>query len=457
MAGRSTRKAAAPAAETAPAEAPVLKAEETLRPPAVNGRKRSASKSSSPPTTQPVTDASESVDGSQGSEETGGSIKKRARISKKEKEPSAPTRVSKRKLTKASSKASMAKAGLTPSSSKSSLKPKEPRVPKVQAPPLNPLPGQPPVVRPARQLFVFGTGNFGQFGLGTDEIGEIKRPKAHSWFNQQMEEGKLGTSTEPGAGLEMVSAGGMHNLAIDEAGRVWSWGVNDGAALGRKTAGVINPETNEPFENEDLETVPHVIQKLIDEKFRAVFVAAGDSVSIAISDAGELKAWGSYRSSEGVLGFDGKPGSPKLQYDPTTLSALKKEKFVEAACGVDHVLALTTQGHVYAWGDPRQGAIGRKVLERHIAHGLDPDRLSLRNIVHVASGSWHSFTVDHEGVVCAWGLNSQGQLGLADESYFDLEADEKVRNFEEHIPTPTQVEALHPSKLGGRKVVQISG
>ncbi|KAG8949789.1 hypothetical protein FRC04_008329 [Tulasnella sp. 424] len=463
MAGRPTRKGAAAAAATAAvatdaipaAEPPVLKAEETLKPPAVNGRKRSASKSSSPPTTQPVTDASESVDGSQGSEETGGSVKKRARISKKEKEPSAPTRASRRKLTKASSKASMVKAGLTPSTSKTSLKNKEPRVPKVQPPPLNALPGIPPVVRPARQLFVFGTGNFGQFGLGTDEIGEIKRPKAHSWFNEQMEEGKLGS--EPGAGLEMVVAGGMHNLAIDEAGRVWSWGVNDGAALGRKTSGVINPETGQPFENEDLETVPQVIQKLVDDKYRAVFVAAGDSVSLAISELGELKVWGSYRSSEGVLGFDGKPGSPKLQYDPTTLSALKKEKFVQAACGVDHVLALNTQGHVYAWGDPRQGAIGRKVLERHVAHGLDPDRLSLRNIVHVASGSWHSFTVDHEGVVCAWGLNSQGQLGLSDESYFDLEADEKTRNFEEHVPTPTQVEALHPSKLGGRKVVQISG
>ncbi|KAG8989140.1 hypothetical protein FRB90_002384 [Tulasnella sp. 427] len=390
MAGRSTRKAASskaatPAAETAPAAEPApVKAEETLKPPPVNGRKRSASKSSSPPTTQPMTEASESVDGSQGSEETGGSVKKR-RVSKEKKEPTAPSRSSKRKLTKASSKASMVKAGLTPSSSKTSLKAKEPRAPRVQAPPLNALPGIPPTVRPAHQLFVFGTGNFGQFGLGTDEIGEIKRPKVHAWFNEQMEEGKLGS--EPGAGLEMVVAGGMHNLAIDEAGRVWSWGV----------------------------------------------------------------------SSEGVLGFDGKPGSPKLQFDPTTLSVLKNQKFVQAACGVDHVLALTIQGHVYAWGDPRQGAIGRKVLERHIAHGLDPDRLSLRNIVHVASGSWHSFTVDQDGVVCAWGLNSQGQLGLSSESYFDLEADEEARRFEEHVPTPTQVDALLPSNLGGRRVVQISG
>lgn len=61
---------------------------------------------------------------------------------------------------------------------------------------------------------------------------------------------------------------------------------------------MINPETGQPFENEDLETVPQVIQKLVDDKYRAVFVAAGDSVSLAISEIGELKVWGSYRVSE---------------------------------------------------------------------------------------------------------------------------------------------------------------
>lgn len=33
------------------------------------------------------------------------------------------------------------------------------------------------------------------------------------------------------------------------------------------------------------------------EPFRAVRVAAGDSVSLAISDRGELRAWGSFRVS----------------------------------------------------------------------------------------------------------------------------------------------------------------
>lgn len=40
-----------------------------------------------------------------------------------------------------------------------------------------------------------------------------------------------------------------------------------------------------------------LVQGLQDEDFKAIRVAAGDSVSLAISDRGELRAWGSFRVS----------------------------------------------------------------------------------------------------------------------------------------------------------------
>jgi len=48
---------------------------------------------------------------------------------------------------------------------------------------------------------------------------------------------------------------------------------------------------------DELTSVPHPLQTLIDEKFRAVRVAAGDSISAAISSEGELRVWGSFRVS----------------------------------------------------------------------------------------------------------------------------------------------------------------
>lgn len=79
--------------------------------------------------------------------------------------------------------------------------------------------------------------------------------------------------------------------------QVWSWGVNDNAALGRQTAKVPNPNGEGFLSSDDLEMTPAIITKLAEEGFRAVRVAGGDSVSVAISDAGQMKVWGSFRVS----------------------------------------------------------------------------------------------------------------------------------------------------------------
>ena len=46
---------------------------------------------------------------------------------------------------------------------------------------------------------------------------------------------------------------------------------------------------------EILEYSPYLVTKLAEEGFRAVQVASGDSISIALSDKGDLRAWGCFR------------------------------------------------------------------------------------------------------------------------------------------------------------------
>lgn len=77
----------------------------------------------------------------------------------------------------------------------------------------------------------------------------------------------------------------------DLRAQIWSWGIGDNGVLGR----VVNDPSKGT--TEELETTPHPITVLTDENFRAVRVAAGDSISLAISDQGELRAWGSFRVS----------------------------------------------------------------------------------------------------------------------------------------------------------------
>ena len=87
-------------------------------------------------------------------------------------------------------------------------------------------------------------------------------------------------------------------LCLFKSLKVWSWGINDNASLGRPTNDVSDPDNpKETLEAEILETQPMVVQTLVDEKFRAVDVSAGDSVSVALGHDGDLRAWGSFRVS----------------------------------------------------------------------------------------------------------------------------------------------------------------
>lgn len=104
-------------------------------------------------------------------------------------------------------------------------------------------------------------------------------------------------------------------------------------------------------------------------------------------------------------------------------------------------MALTTDGQVLTWGNGQQCQLGRRIIERRKINGLTPEKLNLKNIVLVGSGGFHSFAVDKNGKVFAWGLNSYDQTGL--------ELDDDV------IPFPTEVKSLHPSQHEGSKVIQI--
>ncbi|GAA5884849.1 hypothetical protein JCM3774_005239 [Rhodotorula dairenensis] len=309
---------------------------------------------------------------------------------------------------------------------------------------LEPVPA--PQVAP-RTIFVFGTGDMGQNGLGVDDpkaLDEIKRPRKHIGFAHKVDH------AEPGwqGGVADLVCGGMHTLAVDGNGKVWSWGINDNAALGRVTS---KPNVT----SEELEATPMQVENLgtsddgdDDGEFTAVRVAAGDSVSLAISDRGELRAWGSFRAAEGLLGFDGSAGSSKTQLVPQVLRNVDKHTIVQVACGDDHFLALTSTGMVFACGNGEQSQLGRKISQRHKENGLTPERLALKNIVLVGTGSYHSFAVDKDGEVFAWGLNSFHQTGV----------DEDDGGWEDVISTPTRVAALSPAHLpDGARVVEVCG
>ncbi|KAI0061151.1 RCC1/BLIP-II [Artomyces pyxidatus] len=282
--------------------------------------------------------------------------------------------------------------------------------------------------------------------MGPSFLDEFPKPRKNTWVEEKMTEGALGAG--PGAGVIAVAAGGMHSLFIDENGTIWSCGVNDDAALGRITKDVPDPDEPGKFKNVDILTsIPHPLQSLIDDKFRAVKIAAGDSISAAISTEGQLRVWGSFRANEGSLGF---ASGNSHQFIPEVV--LAGEQCAALATGNNHLLVLTTQGTIYSWGAGEQGQLGRKIMERRKIHGTVPERVVLgargRRAVVIGAGNLHSFAVDEAGDVWGWGLNSAGQTGTG---INPADADAIVN-------VPRKVVGLSVEELGsGARVVEIAG
>ncbi|KAI0089086.1 regulator of chromosome condensation 1/beta-lactamase-inhibitor protein II [Irpex rosettiformis] len=298
------------------------------------------------------------------------------------------------------------------------------------------------------QLFVWGAGNAGQFGMGVDRTGELSKPTKNTIVEEMMETGKLGEDLS--TSFVALAAGGMSSLFIDATGTVWSCGANDDAALGRITADVPHSKKKGAFADEDeLSCNLYPLQSLLDEGFKAVQIAAGDSIGAVISDSGELRVWGTFRASGGVLGFS---GGMKHQVLPIPVLDIKSkpgnvEKFIDVAAGNDHVIVVTTHGNIYTWGVGERGQLGRKVLERHKIHGTSPERIVVGSrstrAIYIGAGAYTSFAVDEESNVWGWGANNFGQTGTGFSN----------GNTDKEIHVPKKVIGLSTPELGGEDYV----
>ncbi|KAJ5580121.1 Ran exchange factor Prp20/Pim1 [Penicillium hispanicum] len=289
------------------------------------------------------------------------------------------------------------------------VKPREPkkaRVVQPRAPKPKVVINEPPKDR--LNVYVCGEGSSGELGLGTAKnVIDVKRPR----LNQLLAADKVG--------VVQVAVGGMHCIALTQDNQIFSWGVNDQGALGRDTAwegGYKDIDDNSDSDSDDedsglnpKESTPAAIPAdAFPEGTVFVEVAAADSASFALTDDGQVYGWGTFRSNDGILGFD---ATHRVQTTPILIPQLKKIKHL--TCGANHVLALNDKGSVFSWGSGQQNQLGRRIVERNKLHGLQPREFGLpKNIVHIGSGSYHSFAVHASGKVYAWGLNSFGATAI---------------------------------------------
>jgi len=248
------------------------------------------------------------------------------------------------------------------------------------------------------ELYTWGRNAYGQLGLGNRETS----------VNNTNTIRKQPTKVEtPGVTNKWryVSGGWSHTVALHDDNTIWITGRIAQGGTGTQIVDYGN-----------------TLQKLSDVKWKAAF--ASHSAIFAIrEDDGSLWAWGDNQG--GILGFSGDRHQPT----PTKVNIPLKadgtpEEFQLLSAGQNHVLALTTDGRLFGWGNNADG----QLTNGYTASGT-PQEIKIPSLPNVrwetisASNGWSAGIIagefhDTQGLITleagslyTWGRNNNGQIG----------------------------------------------
>jgi len=256
-----------------------------------------------------------------------------------------------------------------------------------------------------KSIVTFGRGFHGQLGLGSFE--SQLSPTALT-FGDDLgakidENSENGSRRQNFRGIDSITLGAAHCVALAEDGGVISWGLASSGELGHW--GTTPIELNVPRRVHMMDTM------------KITQVSAGSNHTLAVSSDGSLYSCG--RGRNGQLGqghFD--DGGPMRK-----LRALRGMTVVNAVAGGSHSMCITSDGHVWAWGDCKYGQLGLGNLAFANTAGWTagipwPCLVESLNdmdepVVQMAAGGAHSLFVTTGGRLYACGRGKYGALGLS--------------------------------------------
>lgn len=202
-----------------------------------------------------------------------------------------------------------------------------------------------------------------------------------------------------------ISLGRKHAALITKRGEVFCWGEGSRGKLGHK----VDMDVSSPKMVESLDGV-HVKS-----------VACGEYQTCALTDSGELYAWGENKYGAN-LGCEERSRS---QWLPRRISGpLTGVCILNVACGDWHTAIVSSSGQLFTYGDGSFGVLGHGNL-LSVSQPKEVESLKGLLVKSVACGSWHTaaivdIIVDRfkfngvGGKLFTWGDGDKGRLGHAD-------------------------------------------
>lgn len=216
-----------------------------------------------------------------------------------------------------------------------------------------------------------------------------------------------------------VAVGNTFSSILKADGTVWTWGNNQYGQLG-----------NGEVENVNISEAKQVIGINGNGKLENIKQISVGSFSVAaLTNDGRVVAWG--RNTFGQLGRQDNidSGIPSYVVDET---GKQITDILQISAGASHMLAVTKQGEVLAWGLNNYGELGintastsssnaeykrmyavnvKKLVEVTDDEGTTTNQLvNLDNIKQVSGGTDFSVALTNDGEVYTFGLGNHGQL-----------------------------------------------
>ncbi|XP_057615694.1 X-linked retinitis pigmentosa GTPase regulator isoform X1 [Chionomys nivalis] len=228
------------------------------------------------------------------------------------------------------------------------------------------------IVTGNNKLYMFGSNNWGQLGLGSKSA--ISKPTCIKALKPEK--------------VKLAACGRNHTLVSTDKGGVYAAGGNNEGQLG-----LGDTDDRDTFHQICFFTPKDSIKQL----------SAGANTSAALTEDGKLFMWGD--NSEGQIGLKNKSNV----CIPHEVTIGKPISWI--SCGYYHSAFVTTDGELYTFGEPENGKLGlpNQLLINH----RSPQRVLgiPEKVLQVACGGGHTVVLT-EKVVYAFGLGQFGQLGL---------------------------------------------
>ncbi|XP_029329276.1 X-linked retinitis pigmentosa GTPase regulator isoform X1 [Mus caroli] len=269
------------------------------------------------------------------------------------------------------------------------------------------------IVTGNNKLYMFGSNNWGQLGLGSKST--IIKPTCIKALKPEK--------------VKLAACGRNHTLVSTDTGGVYAAGGNNDGQLG-----LGDTDDRDTFHQIVFFTPSDTIKQL----------SAGANTSAALTEDGKLFMWGD--NSEGQIGLKDKSNV----CIPHEVTVGKPISWI--SCGYYHSAFVTMDGELYTFGEPENGKLGlpNELLTNH----RSPQRVLAipERVTQVACGGGHTVVLT-EKVVYAFGLGQFGQLGLgtflfetSEPKIIERIKDQKIRHIscgENHTALMTELGLLY--------------